>query len=175
MSMFDIHNLNIIQDDENYYFFRALNLGDENDIETMLTSPGDGSLDKVRTDRARYQGVAKYQEGDPLSLEQAFDHIKIHHRKDTNCISLSSNANVALLYGKSFYKDRYVMIKVPKNKLGEQTVIAGPYMLEEVSKRIEEYRKNTDLDEVTKYYLDAIYNAKDLSRIEEILRTKKEI
>ena len=60
------------------------------------------------------------------------------------------------------------MIKVPKNKLGEQTVIAGPYMLEEVSKRIEEYRKNTDLDEVTKYYLDAIYNAKKPSRIEQI-------
>ena len=172
--MFDIHNLNIIQDDENYYFFRALNMGDENDIETMLTSPGDGSLDKVRTDRARYQGVAKYQEGDPLSLEQAFDHIKIHHRKDTNCISLSSNANVALLYGKSFYKDRYVMIKVPKNKLGEQTVIAGPYMLEEVSKRIEEYRKKPNLDEMTKYYLDAIYNAKNPSRIEQILKTKKE-
>ena len=172
--MFDIQNLNIIQDDENYYFFRALNMGDENDIETMLTSPGDGSLDKVRTDRARYQGVAKYQEGDPLSLEQAFDHIKIHHRKDTNCISLSSNANVALLYGKSFYKDRYVMIKVPKNKLGEQTVIAGPYMLEEVSKRIEEYRKKPNLDEMTKYYLDAIYNAKNPSRIEQILKTKKE-
>ena len=174
MSMFDIQNLNIIQDDENYYFFRALNMGDENDIETMLTSPGDGSLDKVRTDRARYQGVAKYQEGDPLSLEQAFDHIKIHHRKDTNCISLSSNANVALLYGKSFYKNRYAMIKVPKNKLGEQTVIAGPYMLEEVSKRIEEYRKKPNLDEMTKYYLDAIYNAKNPSRIEQILKTKKE-
>ena len=172
--MFDIQNLNIIQDDENYYFFRALNMGDENDIETHLTSLDDGSLVQIRTDCARYDGMAKYQEGEPLSLEQAFDHIKIHHRKDTNCISLSSNANVALLYGKSFYKDRYAMIKVPKNKLGEQTVIAGPYMLEEVSKRIEEYRKNTDLDEVTKYYLDAIYNAKDLSRIEEILRTKKE-
>ena len=26
MSMFDIHNLNIIQDDENYYFFRALTI-----------------------------------------------------------------------------------------------------------------------------------------------------
>ena len=38
MSMFDIHNLNIIQDDENYYFFRALNLGDENDIRTHLTT-----------------------------------------------------------------------------------------------------------------------------------------
>ena len=172
--MFDIHNLNIIQDDENYYFFRALNLGDENDMRTHLTTTFDGTLEKVRTDRSRYEGVAKYQEGAPLSLEQAFDHIKMHHRKDTNCISLSSNANVALLYGKSFYKNRYAMIKVPKNKLGEQMVIAGPYMLEEVSKKIEEYRKNPNLDEVTKYYLDAISNAKNASRIEELLQTIKE-
>ena len=166
MSMFDIHNLNIIQDDENYYFFRALNLGDENDIRTHLTTTFDGTLEKVRTDRSRYEGVAKYQEGAPLNLEQAFDHIKMHHRKDTNCISLSSNANVALLYGKSFYRNHYAMIKVPKTELGNNTVLAGPYMLEEVSKKIEEYRKNPNLDEVTKYYLDAISNAKNKARIE---------
>ena len=172
--MFDIHNLNIIQDDENYYFFRALNLGDENDMRTHLTTTFDGTLEKVRTDRSRYEGVAKYQEGAPLSLEQAFDHIKMHHRKDTNCISLSSNANVALLYGKSFYRNHYAMIKVPKTELGNNTVLAGPYMLEEVSKKIEEYRKNPNLDEVTKYYLDAISNAKNASRIEELLQTIKE-
>ena len=174
MSMFDIHNLNIIQDDENYYFFRALNLGDENDMRTHLTTTFDGTLEKVRTDRSRYEGVAKYQEGAPLSLEQAFDHIKMHHRKDTNCISLSSNANVALLYGKSFYRNHYAMIKVPKTELGNNTVLAGPYMLEEVSKKIEEYRKNPNLDEVTKYYLDAISNAKNKARIEELLKTIKE-
>ena len=50
--MFDIQNLNIIQDDENYYFFRALNMGDENDIETHLTSLDDGSLVQIRTDCA---------------------------------------------------------------------------------------------------------------------------
>ena len=172
--MFDIHNLNIIQDDENYYFFRALNLGDENDIRTHLTTTFDGTLEKVRTDRSRYEGVAKYQEGAPLSLEQAFDHIKMHHRKDTNCISLSSNANVALLYGKSFYRNHYAMVKVPKTELGNNTVLAGPYMLEEVSKKIEEYRKNPNLDEVTKYYLDAIQNAKNKARIEELLKTIKE-
>ena len=174
MSMFDIHNLNIIQDDENYYFFRALNLGDENDMRTHLTTTFDGTLEKVRTDRSRYEGAAKYQEGAPLSLEQAFDHIKMHHRKDTNCISLSSNANVALLYGKSFYRNHYAMIKVPKTELGNNTVLAGPYMLEEVSKKIEEYRKNPNLDEVTKYYLDAIQNAKNKARIEELLKTIKE-
>ena len=174
MSMFDINHLNIIQDDENYYFFRALNLGDENDMRTRLTTTAAGTLEKVRTDRSRYEGVAKYQEGAPLSLEQAFDHIKMHHRKDTNCISLSSNANVALLYGKSFYRDHYAMVKVPKTELGNNTVLAGPYMLEEVSKKIEEYRKSPNLDEVTKYYLDAIQNAKNKARVEELLKTIKE-
>ncbi len=36
---------------------------------------------------------------------------------------------------KSFYRNHYAMIKVPKTELGNNTVLAGPYMLEEVSKK----------------------------------------
>lgn len=36
--LFDINGFNIIQDDENYYFFRALNMADMNDIEQNITT-----------------------------------------------------------------------------------------------------------------------------------------
>ena len=49
-----------------------------------------------------------------ISLEEVYDHIKMHYRKDTNCISLTSNANIAINYGRGSYKDKYVMIKIPK-------------------------------------------------------------
>ena len=97
---FDISKFNIIQDEENYYFFRALNMGDNEDIETGITSEN-GEIQRIRTDRARWvespeNPVAKYTETDELSLEQMHDHIKWGHRKDTNCMSLSSNTNVSI-------------------------------------------------------------------------------
>ena len=61
----------------------------------------------------------------------------MHYRKDTNCISLSSNANVSISYGRGFYKDKYVMVKVPKKGFGEKVINAGQYMLQEIKKRVE--------------------------------------
>ena len=36
-----------------------------------------------------------------------YNHIKMHYSLQTNCISLSSNANVARTYGEAF-SDKYV-------------------------------------------------------------------
>ena len=110
-NLFDINNFNIIQDKENYYFFRALNLADNNDIEQGITISEDGKIERIRTDRERFDGRAKYSKDSQISLEEIYDHIKMHYRKDTNCISLTSNANIAVNYGRGSYKDRYVMIK----------------------------------------------------------------
>lgn len=130
--LFNINNFNIIQDEENYYFFRALNMADNNDIEKQITTSSNGKIEKIRTDRERYNGKTKYNENSQLSLEEIYDHIKIHYRKDTNCISLTSNANVAVNYGRGSYKDKYVMIKVSKRDLGDKVVVAGEYMLKEL-------------------------------------------
>ena len=46
--------------------------------------------------------------------------LKMHYRKDTNCISLSSNGNVSICYGRGYYKDRYIMVKVAKRDFGEK-------------------------------------------------------
>lgn len=40
--MFDIEKFNIISDEENYYFFRALNMSDNRDIEEKITVSEDG-------------------------------------------------------------------------------------------------------------------------------------
>ena len=135
----DIDRFNVVSDEENYYFFRALNMADNSDIERGTTvSSDDGKIEKIRTDRERYEGEAKYKEDSNISLEEVYDHIKMHYRKDTNCISLASNANIAINYGRGSYKDKYVMIKIPKKELGEQTVEAGQYMLQELYSRIEQ-------------------------------------
>ena len=62
----------------------------------------------------------------------------MRYSKETNCISLSSNANVSIVYGRGSYTDKYVIVKVPKNEVGKNIVNAGQYMLEEVEKRINE-------------------------------------
>ena len=121
-NVFDIDNFNIIEDEENYYFFRALNMADNQDLETGIILDKTGNFEKIRTDRERYEENAenelpKYSKDAEISLEQVYDHIKMHYRKDTNCISLSSNGNVSISYGRGFYKDRYVMIKVPKKRI----------------------------------------------------------
>lgn len=135
-NIFDIDKFNIIQDEENYYFFRALNIADKTDIEQKTTITTNGKIERIRTDRERYDGETRYTEDSKISLEEIYDHIKIHYRRDTNCISLTSNANIAVDYGRSLYKDRYVMIKIPKKEFGEKTVAAGQYMLRELYSRI---------------------------------------
>ena len=136
--MLNIDKFNVISDEENYYFFRALNMADNSDIEQGTTVSSSGKIERIRTDRERYEGKTKYTEISNLSLEEIYDHIKMHYRKDTNCISLTSNANIAINYGRGSYKDKYVMIKIPKKEFGEQTVEAGQYMLQELYYKIEQ-------------------------------------
>lgn len=100
LNVFNVEKFNIIQDEENYYFFRALNMADNNDIEQQTTVSVDGKIERIRTDRERYDGKTKYTEDSKLTLEEIYDHIKMHYRKDTNCISLTSNSNVAVNYGR---------------------------------------------------------------------------
>ena len=53
--LLDIDKFNVIEDGENYYFFRALNMADNSDIEQGITVSEDGSIDRIRTDRQRYE------------------------------------------------------------------------------------------------------------------------
>ena len=140
--LFSIEKYNLIQDENYYYLFRALNNGDHADLENGITTNENGKVIKVRTDRARYvenfeDRTPKYDEDEPISLLQVIDHIKEHHRYDTNCISLSSNANVSVMYGNGYYADEYALIRVPKNEIGNKVINAGEYMLEEMNKRID--------------------------------------
>ena len=58
----------------------------------------------------------------------------MRQRKDTNCISLSSNANVSISYGRAFYKDKYVLVKVPKSEYRKTVHNAGEYFISEIEK-----------------------------------------
>ena len=170
-NLFDINNFNIIQDEENYYFFRALNMADNNDIEQKITISSDGKIERIRTDRERFDGEAKYTEDSKISLEELYDHIKMHYRKDTNCISLTSNANIAINYGRGSYKDKYVMIKIPKKELGSQIVVAGQYMLRELSLRIErtlETLKPEQKQEINSFFTE-IEDAQNSENLQEII------
>ena len=157
----EIDKFNIISDEENYYFFRALNMDDNSDIEEKTTVSSDGKIERIRTDRERYEEKTKYAEESKISLEEVYDHIKIHYRKDTNCISLTSNANIAINYGRGSYKDKYVMIKIPKREFGEQTVEAGQYMLQELYSKIE--KTVEELPEETKSEILEIFSDIDVT------------
>ena len=167
----DIEKFNIISDGENYYFFRALNMADNRDIEQGITMSSNGKIEQIRTDRERYEGKTKYTENSKLTLEEIYDHIKIHYRKDTNCISLASNANITINYGRGSYKDTYVMIKIPKKEFGEQTVEAGQYMLQELYARIEQALEELP-EELKSKILDIFSNidkANETKQLQEII------
>ncbi len=169
--IFDIERFNIIEDEENYYFFRALNMADNNDLEEQVIVDENGEYERIRTDRERYEEdsnnpVPKYSEESEISLEEVYDHIKMHYRKDTNCISLSSNANVSISYGRGFYKDKYVMIKLPKSEIGEKVINAGEYILQEIDKRIEEYISTIEADAEILEVIKEIEEAKTLEEIQ---------
>ena len=176
-SLFDIDKFNIIEDEENYYFFRALNMADNQDLEAGVTLDNVGNIEKIRTDRERYEENAenelpKYSKDAEISLEQVYDHIKMHYRKDTNCISLSSNSNVSISYGRGFYKDRYVMVKVPKSELGEKVINAGQYMLEEIAKKVEEYISSIPDDSGLLETISEIDNSKTAEEIRKAIETR---
>ena len=137
-SVFSIDNFNVISDDKYYYAFRALNTADSNDISNGITLKNN-KINRIRTDRERWEEEkgkkAKYDKDGEISLEEMFDHIKMHYIKETNCISLSSNSNVSLVYGQG-YNDEYAIVKIPKENI-ENVYNAGQYMLEKVQEEIE--------------------------------------
>ena len=176
-NVLDIENFNIIEDEENYYFIRALNMADSQDIENGTVLDENGNIARIRTDRERYEEnpeneAPKYNKDAQISLEQVYDHIKMHYRKDTNCISLSSNSNVSISYGRGSYKDRYIMVKVPKRELGEKTINAGQYMLEEVEKRINEYISSISPDSKLQEVLKEIDNSKTEEELRKAVETR---
>ena len=174
LNVFNLEKFNIIQDEENYYFFRALNMADNNDIEQGIIASKNGKIERIRTDRERYDGETKYREDSEISLEELYDHIKMHYRKDTNCISLTTNSNVAVNYGRGSYKDRYVMIKISKKEFGEKTVIAGQYMLQELYSRIEQEIENLSEEEREKILsiFDDIEEATESKTLQDIIVTR---
>ena len=174
--IFNLESFNIIEDDNYYYFFRALNMEDNYDIENKITLDNNDNIIRIRTDRERYSLHPKYNKESSLSLEEIFDHVKMHHRKDTNCISLSSNANISIMYGRGNYRDKYAVVKVSKQefKSNETNVVnAGIYMLKEIQKRIEYLLNNNEISEIIKYFLALIENSQTQKGLDDAIKTIK--
>ena len=161
-NIFDIENFNILSDDNYYYFFRALNNADNKQIEEKEITGDNGNIVRVNTDLSRFNGNSKYNTNSNITLEEMIDHIKMHYRKDTKCISLSSNANVSLTYGRGCYKDNYVIVKVKKNNLGKTVYNAPSYMISNINNRIDEIIKN---ENINTDLINKINNAKTLQEL----------
>lgn len=106
-SVFSLEHFNVLEDEQYYYVFRALNRADHNDVVSGKTVSA-GKIARIRTDRERWvedNDSSRYSEDSEISLEEVWNHIKMHYSKETNCISLSSNANVSLDYGNGYYDE----------------------------------------------------------------------
>ena len=157
-SLFNIEKFNIYSDDENYYFFRSLEEVDIESIKNKSIIDESGKIKRLITDREFY-GETTFTKDSEISLEEITEHIKKNYNKHTNCISFSSNANVALDYGRSAYNDNYIALKVPKKDFEKDTFFAGKYMLSEVSKVLDEFYSNLDDSSIIKKYSDMIDKA----------------
>ena len=168
-NLFDIDNFNVLSDDEYYYVFRALNNADNKDIENGTITSKDGVIERIRTDRERFEeenNEPRYDSSSEKSLVETWDHIKQHYIKETNCISLSSNSNVSIVYGEG-YKDKYVMVKVPKKDMGK-TYFAGQYMIDELNKIIDEAIKKVPSDSDLSIILQNIDKSQNVQNIREL-------
>ena len=155
---FDISKFNVISDEENYYFFRSLEPGDISDLENGNIKDGK-NYTRLRTDRERWTETKdippRWNETSKISLEEMYHHIKMHYSLDTNCISLTSNSNVARTYGETF-SDKYVIITVPKKEMGEKVFNAGQYMLSEIANKVNERIEQGDLPDTVLQDLKAM-------------------
>ena len=84
----------IIEDENNCYLFRALNMGDNSDLEKGIITDENGNFTRIRTDKQRWEEneenpASKYNEAKEISLKEVIGHIKENHDEDTSCISLS--------------------------------------------------------------------------------------
>ena len=165
--LFNVENFNIYSDDWNYYFFRSLEEVDVESIKNKSIVDESGKIIRLITDREFY-GETTFTKDSDISLEEMTEHIKKNYNKHTNCISFSSNANVALDYGRSTYNDDYIVLKVPKKDFEKDTFFAGKYMLLEVSKVLDEFYSKLDNESDIKKYFDMIDKVKSQEELEKI-------
>ena len=167
---------NCYQDTNYYYFFRALNKRDMTGIRNGSTLDSNGHISKIVTDSSFYNNRNRYNEESELTLEEMVNHVKTHYDKDTNCISLSSDANVCLTYGRSDYEDKYVIVKVPKDELGKTTFNAGKYIYEEILKRVNTYieEHQANLTDLQKYYIESLKNISTKEQLDNLKKTLPE-
>ena len=173
--MFDIEKFNVISDEENYYFFRSLEPGDIKDLEEGNIKDENGKYIRLRTDRERWEGThsikPRWNAESTVTLEEMYNHIKMHYSLETNCISLSSNANVARTYGETF-SDKYVMIKVPKKEMGQRVYNAGQYMLSEIARKVQERIAQGNIPEEVLEDFKKIDEATKSEDLKDIIRVK---
>ena len=167
---------NCYQDTNYYYFFRALNKRDMAGIRDKSTLDEAGHISKIVTDSTFYNHKDRYNEESELTLEEMVNHVKTHYDNDTNCISLSSDANVCLTYGRKDYEDKYVIIKVPKDELGYTTFNAGKYIYEEILKRVNTYLEEHQayLTDLQRYYIESIKNISTKEQLDNLKKTLPE-
>ena len=84
-NIFSINNFNIIEDEENYYFFRSLEPGDLKDLENGTIKEND-EYTRLRTDRERWEeghpeGKPRWNSESKVSLEE---HIKYNFFSNNN-------------------------------------------------------------------------------------------
>ena len=173
--MFDIEKFNVISDEENYYFFRSLEPGDIQDLEEGNIKDENGNYIRIRTDRERWEEThnltPRWNAESTVTLEEMYNHIKMHYSLETNCISLSSNANVARTYGETF-SDKYVMIKVSKKEMGQRVYNAGQYMLAEIDKKVQERIAQGNIPEEVLEDFERIDEATESKELKEIIKVK---
>ncbi len=165
--IFGIDNFNLISDNQYYYVFRALNIDDQTEIDREITT-NNGVIQKVITNKKRYPENNKYANRSEISLQEVWDHTKsVNFYKGTNCISLSSNANVSIDYG-SKYGHKYLMIKIPREQSG--TVYnAGQYMISELNKMLDKKIEQLPQDSEIVQLIQKIEKIEDNRAIRDII------
>ena len=154
---------NIIFDGKDYYFFRALNNENKRDKENGIQSIRAKSIQYYEY----YGRWGKYDAKSEISVQEVYDHVKMRCRKDTNCISLTKDANVALTYNTE--NTQYVLVRIAPEDIGKIINVAE-YLTRKILKKIEEIEGNLSQDYKVKNILEKIEETTHIEQIKKILK-----
>ena len=159
-SLFDLSRFNVIEDENYYYVFRAIEPGDIDDMKSGKATPSTIRPYKDRYNEEKGEGASRYSDATEISLVEIWDHIRKNFYPGTNCISFTSNASVAIDYGA---ENRYLIKRISKKNMGK-SYPAARYMMEELDKILE--KKVSGLTDTS--LLDDIKMIEKASSIEEV-------
>ena len=166
LSVFDMNSDELLEDEDNYYLIRGLNITNIEDIDNP-------EIEVIRTKaRVLYEDSEKsrFYGNKAPTIDEVFSNVRTaRYGKETQCTSFTSNASVAMDYDGD-NNNRFVMLPIPKTGIGdEKTFNAGRFLLQEINKKVASTLRYGRVDDDIKDLISQIESETTLDGISTLM------